>query len=110
VLLQPELVAPVLVALAANVQVGGLGKLVNFIEGIFDDVLVTLEEVAKNLPAALAKADFSGFENGIRAVYDAFGVLFKNIDLRTVDAPDLGQWNRFHLNLSKYFKAEPGAR
>lgn len=72
-------------ALAANVQEGGLGKLVKFIESIFDDVLVTLEEVAKNLPAALAKADFSGFENGIRAVYEAFGVLFANIDLRTVD-------------------------
>ena len=32
-----------------------------------------------------------------------------SVPLRTVDAPDLGQWNRFHLNLSKYFKAEPGA-
>lgn len=32
-----------------------------------------------------------------------------SVPLRTVDAPDLGQWNRFHLDLGQYFKAEPGA-
>lgn len=31
------------------------------------------------------------------------------VDLRTPDGPDLGRWNRFHLDLERYFKAEPGA-
>lgn len=31
------------------------------------------------------------------------------VPLRTADAPDLTDWNRFHLDLSKYFNAEPGA-
>ncbi|HRH70497.1 MAG TPA: MG2 domain-containing protein [Flavobacteriales bacterium] len=33
----------------------------------------------------------------------------KTIPLRTADAPDLGRWNRFHLDLGEHFKAEPGA-
>jgi len=31
------------------------------------------------------------------------------VPLRTGDAPDLGRWNRFHLDLEKHIKAEPGA-
>lgn len=31
------------------------------------------------------------------------------VPLRTADAPDLGEWNRYHLDLARYFEAEPGA-
>jgi len=31
------------------------------------------------------------------------------VPLRTADAPDLDAWNRYHLDLSRYFEAEPGA-
>lgn len=31
------------------------------------------------------------------------------VDLRTTDNPDLGRWNRYHLDLEKHFKSEPGA-
>lgn len=33
----------------------------------------------------------------------------KTVDLRTADSPDLGRWNRYHLDLEQHFKAEPGA-
>ena len=33
----------------------------------------------------------------------------KTVTLRTPDAPDLGRWNKFYLDLEEYFKAEPGA-
>lgn len=36
-------------------------------------------------------------------------VVERTVDLRTPDGPDLGRWNRFHLDLERYFKAEPGA-
>ena len=33
----------------------------------------------------------------------------KTISLKTADAPDLGRWNRYYLDLEDHFKAEPGA-
>ncbi|MBP6312289.1 MAG: hypothetical protein KA408_08490 [Flavobacteriales bacterium] len=33
----------------------------------------------------------------------------KTVALKTTDAPDLGRWNKFYLDLEQYFKAEPGA-
>ena len=33
----------------------------------------------------------------------------KTVDLRTPDSPDLGRWNRYHLDLEEHFKSEPGA-
>lgn len=33
----------------------------------------------------------------------------KTLDLHTSDSPDLGRWNRYHLDLEQYFKSEPGA-
>lgn len=80
-----DALAKVFLALSDNVRKGGLGDLVKYIESVFGDIMKTLETVAKNLPAALAAADFSGFQRGIAAVADAFTVLFGNIDLTTVD-------------------------
>lgn len=33
----------------------------------------------------------------------------KTISLKTADAPDLGRWNTYYLDLSEHVKAEPGA-
>lgn len=33
----------------------------------------------------------------------------RTIPLKTADAPDLGRWNRFYLDLEQHIKAEPGA-
>ena len=55
---------------------------VNGVVGSFED---TLRQVAKNLPAALNQADFSGFTNGVQEIIDAFGVLSEGSDLTSVD-------------------------
>ncbi|MDB5886603.1 MAG: Phage tail tape measure protein [Polaromonas sp.] len=78
-------IAAVFTALGASIKQGGLKDLVGYIEGLMGDLQTTLETVAKNLPAALAKADFSGFKGGIDAVVQAVKTLFNNIDLSTVD-------------------------
>ena len=78
-------IAKIFEALGASVKDGELGTLVEYIEGLFKDLQKTMETVAQNLPAALAKADLSGFQNGIDAVVQAFGRLFAGIDITSVD-------------------------
>lgn len=78
-------IAKIFEALGASVKDGELGTLVEYIEGLFKDLQKTMETVAQNLPAALAKADLSGFKNGIDAVVQAFGRLFSGIDITSVD-------------------------
>jgi TP901 family phage tail tape measure protein len=81
-----EGIAAIFLALGANVAGGGgLGDVVAYVESIMGDLEQTIAEVARNLPAALAQADFSGFRNGIDAVVQAVKLLFSNIDLSTVD-------------------------
>lgn len=80
-----ESIAAVFTALGSSVKEGGLKTVVGFIESLFADLQTTIAAVAQNLPAALSKADFSGFTGGIKAVADAFKVLFGNIDLSSVD-------------------------
>ena len=63
----------------------GVGQLVDFVESQFASLQLTLESVAKNLPEALSKADFSGFVRGVEAVAGAVGDLFGGIDLSTAD-------------------------
>ncbi|MEZ4739264.1 MAG: hypothetical protein R2818_07865 [Flavobacteriales bacterium] len=33
----------------------------------------------------------------------------KTVVLKTADSPDLGRWNRYHLDLAEHFRADPGA-
>lgn len=80
-----QAIAGIFDALGVSVKDGGLKDLVDYIEGLFGDLQTTLETVAKNLPAALASADFSGFKGGIDAVIGALASLFDNIDITTVD-------------------------
>ena len=80
-----DAVAAIFNAIGANVSKGKLGELVKVVEDIFKDVQGTLEKIAKNLPEALEKADFSGFSDGLQVVVDAVKALFGNIDLSTVD-------------------------
>ena len=78
-------IANIFNALGASVKDGALKELVAFVEGLMGDLVATMNAVAQNLPAALERADLSGFSKGIQAVVDAFGLLFDNIDLTTVD-------------------------
>lgn len=73
-------------ALRKNVeQGGGLADLVKYVESIMGDLEGSLEQVAKNLPAALEGADFSAFREGVDAVVGALKNLFADIDLSTVE-------------------------
>lgn len=63
----------------------GIAQVINFIEEQFGSLEDTLSTVAENLPAALGKADFSGFINGVTVITDALGSVFEDIDFSTVD-------------------------
>ena len=78
-------IASIFNSLSASVKEGGMKDLVTYIESVFKDIQGSIETVAKNLPAALASADFSGFKGGIDAVITALKSLFGSIDLTTVD-------------------------
>jgi len=78
-------IARIFTALGDSVKDGALGGLVAYVEGVVGSIEKTLATVATNLPAALAKADLSGFTRGLDAVGTAFGNLFGNINLSTVD-------------------------
>ncbi len=78
-------IAGIFKALGTSVKDGALNDLLKYIEDQFGGIQAALEAVAKNLPAALAKADLSGFKGGIDAVAGAFKLLFNNIDITTVD-------------------------
>ena len=72
-------------ALGASVSTGPLGDLMDYIESIAGDIETAFAQVAKNLPAALAGADFSGFKDGIDAVIKAVKALFGGIDITTTE-------------------------
>lgn len=78
-------IAGIFAALGDSVKSGGLAELVGYIESVFGDIQKSLETVAKNLPAALEGADFSGFKNGIDAVLTALQDLFGSIDITSVE-------------------------
>lgn len=77
-------IAAVFNALGASVKEGELGGLVKYVEGLMKELQATLEAAAKNMPAALAGADFSGFTKGIDVVVKSIEDLFGGIDLSTV--------------------------
>jgi len=97
-------IAGIFSALGASVKDGALGELVKYIEAQFGGIQAALETVAKNLPAALAGADFSGFTGGLDAVIGALKNLFGAIDLTTVEGlkQAIETMGAAFLGLSKY--------
>lgn len=80
-----EAVTEIFQALGASAKEGGLGELLEYIEGIAGDIEEAFRRVAKNLPAALESADLSGFTSGIDAVLKAVQSLFGSIDVTTAE-------------------------
>ena len=78
-------IAGIFTALGESVKGGALGDLAKYIESQFGSIQSALETVAKNLPAALASADFSGFKGGIDAVLGALKSMFGAIDITSVE-------------------------
>lgn len=71
--------------LSVELQRGQLNGIVNYLEETFRDVNDILLRVAANLPRALANADLSGFERGLRTVAEAVSALFDGADLTTAE-------------------------
>lgn len=49
------------------------------------DITATLQQIAQNLPAALAQVDFSGVVNALQAMGIEIGNIFNGLDLTTAD-------------------------
>lgn len=72
-------------AIGENVEAGSFGDLNDYIEQALGGLAATAEEVARNLPAALEQADFSGFVRGLDEIANAFDVVFGDIDFTSVE-------------------------
>ena len=99
-----EAVAQIFAGLSKSVKDGALGELVKYIETVAGDLEEAFQDVAKNLPAALASADLSGFKKGLDAVITAVKNLFGGIDVTTTDGltSSIEFLGAAFLGLSKY--------
>lgn len=80
-----DAISAIFLAIGDSVNEGALSGVIDSIESMMAGLQETLAEVAKNLPAALAQANLSGFTDGINAVSDALGGVFGSMDLTSVD-------------------------
>lgn len=99
-----EAIAGIFQALGGSVKDGGLKELEAYIKSVFGGIEDSLKKVAKNLPAALASADFGDFKAGIESVLNAMKSLFGSIDLSSVEGLKLAieTVGVAFLGLSKY--------
>lgn len=66
-----------------SIDQGAFDPVFKAFDGFSKDIAKTLEQIAKNLPAALGKVDFSGIINALSDLGIEIGGLFGNIDLST---------------------------
>ena len=97
-------IAKVFAAVADSVKDGALSGLVEYIESLAGEIQEAFEQIATNLPAALAKADLSGFTKGLDAVVGSVKGLFDGFDLGSADglARAIETLGAAFLGLSKY--------
>ena len=97
-------IAKVFAAVADSVKDGALSGLVEYIESLAGEIQKAFEQIATNLPAALAKADLSGFTKGLDAVVGSVKGLFDGFDLGSADglARAIETLGAAFLGLSKY--------
>lgn len=90
--------------MADSVKDGALSGLVEYIESLAGEIQKAFEQIATNLPAALAKADLSGFTKGLDAVVGSVKGLFDGFDLGSADglARAIETLGAAFLGLSKY--------
>ncbi|WP_305046325.1 phage tail tape measure protein [Geoalkalibacter sp.] len=80
-----QALAAIMNAISGSLRGGELAGFVAQIEGLARAIESTLLEVAKNLPKALASADYSGFFNGIDLVQKAVSGLFDGASLTSAE-------------------------
>lgn len=97
-------IAKVFAAVADSVKDGALSGLVEYIESLAGEIQKAFEQIATNLPVALAKADLSGFTKGLDAVVGSVKGLFDGFDLGSADglAREIETLGAAFLGLSKY--------
>lgn len=97
-------IAKVFAAVADSVKDGALSGLVEYIESLAGEIQEAFEQIATSLPAALAKADLSGFTKGLDAVVGSVKGLFDGFDLGSADglARAIETLGAALLGLSKY--------
>lgn len=71
------------VALKNAIKTGGLDPLVEAYQGAYETLAEITDNIAKNLPEALAKIDWSKFQAAIGELSGSFDNLFSDIDLST---------------------------
>lgn len=76
-------------AIEEGAKSGSLDGVIGVVEEQFDSLADLFNGIADALPEALASADLSGFEDGLRAISDAVSELFGDLDL--TDAQDLAR-------------------
>ncbi|MCB8747703.1 phage tail tape measure protein [Rhodoferax sp. U2-2l] len=99
-----DAIAEIFNVLGDSVKNGGIKDLVSYVETQMKALQAAMEQVAKNLPAALASANFSGFIGGVDAVVEAVKSLFGGLDLGTVEGlkTAIETVGAAFLGLSKY--------
>lgn len=69
------------IALKNTINTGGLDPLVEAYQGAYEKLAEITNDIAKNLPEALEKIDWSKFQAAIGDLGDSFDSLFADIDL-----------------------------
>lgn len=97
-------IAKVFAAVADSVKDGALSGLVEYIESLAGEIQKAFEQIATNVPAALAKADLSGFTKGLDAVVGSVKGLFDGFYIGSADglARAIETLGAAFLGLSKY--------
>jgi methyl-accepting chemotaxis protein len=80
-----QAIAAIFNAIGRSIDSGAMSGFVRQIEDLAAKIGDTLNAVARNLPAALESADFSGFFRGMRDVQDAITRLFDGADITTAE-------------------------
>jgi len=70
-------------AIRASADAGAFDPLIQVAKDALLAIAATIEEVAQNLPTALALVDFTGFASALRELGEAVGSIFTGVDLST---------------------------
>jgi TP901 family phage tail tape measure protein len=71
--------------LGASIDAGTFDDLVKLVDDIIKEITADVNEIAKNLPDALAGVDFSEFIASIQSIGEALGSSFEGLDLTSVE-------------------------
>lgn len=80
-----QAIAEIFAVIGRSVDKGDLSRFVTEIESLAANVAATLQAIARNLPAALEQADYTGFFAGLDRLKEAVARLFQGVDLTSAE-------------------------